>query len=470
MGRTARISLAIVVSALVMAAPASAGTISLTGATVSFQASPGEANHVKVTHALGNQSIVTVQDTGASIAATGVGCVAVAHRATCISTEEINAATVFAGDSEDTVAVSDFVAEVHGGDGADVITTGDLADTIYGDAGSDSLDAGGGDDVLDGGTGADTLRGGYNDFGVDTVTYADRTAPVSVTPGDGANDGEAGEGDNVEVDVERIIGGSGNDHMTGPSDFYVYESLSGGPGDDVLEVRGGAADGGPGNDTLLVLALGPIESSLSGGPGNDALTGAGSGEYLDGGDGADTIEGNDGNDQIRGAAGDDVEDGGAGNDDIDDHQGGADTVDGGPGDDRMYLRDPVDVHGGSGHDDLETASSGLGATVSLDDVMNDSMGGRASNVHSDVEDFLGTFYDDVIVGSASANRLFGALGNDTIEGKGGSDLLEGGSGDANVILARDGEPDEVSCGNGTADTAQVDPVETLVQGCETLLP
>ena len=39
--------------------------------------------------------------------------------------------------------------------------------------------------------------------GTDTVDYSDRTESVSVTPDDVANDGEAGEGDNVK-NVESI--------------------------------------------------------------------------------------------------------------------------------------------------------------------------------------------------------------------------------------------------------------------------
>ena len=67
------------------------------------------------------------------------------------------------------------------------------------------------------------LRGGG---GLDTVTYADRTAPLTVTIGDGEPDGEDGEGDDVQADVEIVRGGRGNDTLTGTT---ADEELYGGP-------------------------------------------------------------------------------------------------------------------------------------------------------------------------------------------------------------------------------------------------
>ena len=74
------------------------------------------------------------------------------------------------------------------------------SNTLSGRAGDDELDGLRGNDVLDGGAGADDLMGGA---GTDTVTYADRTAPRDVTLDGGADDGEAGEGDNV-LGVENV--------------------------------------------------------------------------------------------------------------------------------------------------------------------------------------------------------------------------------------------------------------------------
>ena len=60
--------------------------------------------------------------------------------------------------------------------------------------------------------GADALQGGG---GVDEVGYGKRSAGVAVSLDGVANDGEAGEGDNVGVDVEMVGGGSGFDSIVG---------------------------------------------------------------------------------------------------------------------------------------------------------------------------------------------------------------------------------------------------------------
>ena len=47
------------------------------------------------------------------------------------------------------------------------------------------------------------------------MTYASRTADVSVSINGAADDGEAGEGDDVQSDVENLTGGAGADTLTG---------------------------------------------------------------------------------------------------------------------------------------------------------------------------------------------------------------------------------------------------------------
>jgi Ca2+-binding RTX toxin-like protein len=123
-------------------------------------------------------------------------------------------------------------------------TTG--ADTLTGGDGPDVLLGNGGDDVLRGGLGADTLAGGA---GTDTVTYDERSAAVAVTVGGGANDGVAGEGDDVAADVERVVGGAGDDTLTAGSGVHV---LAGGPGADTLDGGAGvdSIEGGDGDDTV----------------------------------------------------------------------------------------------------------------------------------------------------------------------------------------------------------------------------
>ena len=146
------------------------------------------------------------------------------------------------------------VERIRGGSGADTLTGDANVNVLIGLAGADTLAGGGGADTLQGGDGADTLQGGAaNDElqggaaadtlqgggGSDLADYP-RTAPLTVSIGDGANDGEAGELDDVQGDVERLRGGSGADTLTGNSAANV---IYGGAGDDQI-------DGNAGNDTL----------------------------------------------------------------------------------------------------------------------------------------------------------------------------------------------------------------------------
>jgi Ca2+-binding RTX toxin-like protein len=85
-----------------------------------------------------------------------------------------------------------------------------------------------------------------------------------------ANDGEAGENDNIHPDIENVIGGAGNDVI----------NASASPGKHVLM-------GMAGNDTLT----GSIDTdTLYGGPGNDTLIGGPGADYLIGGDDNDVLQ------------------------------------------------------------------------------------------------------------------------------------------------------------------------------------
>ena len=150
--------------------------------------------------------------------------------------------------------------------------------------------------MLDGGGGADVITGGT---GIDSADYSSRSAPVFVDLVFPGGDGELGENDSVLGDVERIIGGGGNDNFAGDGEANI---LIGNGGNDTFSGRGGSdiEFGGAGNDTLN----GDYgNDSLLGGDGNDKLSGGAGGDGLNGGAGDDTLDGGLANDVLSGGDG-----------------------------------------------------------------------------------------------------------------------------------------------------------------------
>ncbi|MEA2734918.1 MAG: hypothetical protein QOE14_1369 [Humisphaera sp.] len=181
-------------------------------------------------------------------------------------------------------------------------------DSLFGGSYNDTLLGGAGDDLLDGRGGPDLMKGGA---GSDLVDYSARTAGVAVGIGTLADDGEAGEKDNVYNDIEKVRGGKGNDRLNGSAGPNV---LYGGAGNDVLLGNGGA-------------------DALFGEAGNDSLDGGDANDYLDGGSGNDTLRGGGGIDKFFGWDGNDI---------FYTRDGNKETVSGGNGTDKAQ-RDAFDV-------------------------------------------------------------------------------------------------------------------------------
>jgi len=180
---------------------------------------------------------------------------------------------------------------LEGGPGNDTLNGGAGNDTLRGAIGNDSLFGQLGDDFLQGGTGADVLRGNR---GIDTASYSASTLDLVITLDALANDGQAGELDNVRPDIEIVIGGEGNDSITGS---LISNTLYGNGGFDTL-------DGSDGNDALFggtnadLLLGGAGDDTLGGGKGHDSLVGSDGQDVLTGGLGNDTLVGQTGNDTL----------------------------------------------------------------------------------------------------------------------------------------------------------------------------
>ena len=177
----------------------------------------------------------------------------------------VNVENAKGGSGDDHIVGTDGPNALFGGDGYDALGGNGGNDNLYGGAGNDTLFGGEGNDVLAGSTGNDTMRGGPGaDWlsgwdGVDTVTYDDYTVPVTVTLDGTANDGAAGEGDNVVPGVEYLIGGQAADTLTGDASAnWIYgglgkDKLFGLGGNDMLDGQAGkdTVDGGANVDTCF---------------------------------------------------------------------------------------------------------------------------------------------------------------------------------------------------------------------------
>jgi len=207
-------------------------------------------------------------------------------------------------------------------------------DTAYGGMSSEIFSGDAGDDYIDGGGGLDTVdfAGAASSIMVDlrTTTWQN-----------------TGEGQDLLLNVENLIGSDQNDRFVGNSADNNFEggkggdeldggagtdSLKGGDGNDTLEGGGGddILDGGHGaaggedwvryrGTAALKVNLALTGSQNTIGYGNDTLISI---EHVEGGDGADTITGNTSANKLLGNFGSDTLSGGGGNDTI---EGGSGT-------------------------------------------------------------------------------------------------------------------------------------------------
>jgi hypothetical protein len=303
------------------------------------RASPGETNAMTVRRSAGG---IFIDDTGAPL--TGE-CEPSGSGRFCRG-NNFGVADVFLGDGNDTLD-HDFYGDVDAGAGDDDIHVTDGFFTLVGGAGADRLDA----------TGA--VNAG--------VSYLGHSAGVSVRLNGLADDGVAGEGDNVIGTITSIGGGDGNDYLesgpvtrslfgAGGDDILVgspeRDSLNGGAGDDELlagdgsdslvgDVGADVLSGGGGLDEVAYSGVAPLRLSIGDGP-NDGVAGEGDDirgdiEGLSGGPGDDVLIGDADANRLSGFGGHDVLRGGDGADELI-GSGDGDELDGGAGPDRVATR------------------------------------------------------------------------------------------------------------------------------------
>ena len=87
------------------------------------------------------------------------------------------------------------------------------------------------------------------------------------------------------------------------------------------------------------------------------------------------------------------------------------------------------VDGGAGVDTVSYENSWAGVVVNLATGVG-QYGEASRDVLVNVENLLGSAYDDTLTGNAGVNRLNGGAGNDALDGGAGNDILVGGVGSA----------------------------------------
>jgi len=275
-------------------------------------------------------------------------------------------------------------------------------DSLSGLGGNDTLIGNGGNDTLDGGTGVDSMDGGN---GADTYLV---DSSSDVTPDSGTDSAadlviSTVSGLSLVAEIENVTLGTGAFNATGNASANVMTGNS----------VGNFLDGAGGNDTLIgadgndTLWGGSGNDSIAGGLGADNLAGDDGDDILDGGDGNDALRGGGGNDTLRGGAGDDVMVLGATN--FGGTAAGVDSFDGGAGFDRLVVGD---------------VAAGVTIHVSAGKIITS----EGTSTFANVEELVGSDFDDQINGYNDANALDGSGGNDIIDGFAGNDTLRGSSG------------------------------------------
>ena len=220
---------------------------------------------------------------------------------------------------------------------------------------------------------------------------------------------------NFGVITVNWVSGSGFTVLDANGEPFVQLNVTPGFYDDTID-NAGLLDGdvitGLGDDS--VTNSGTIMGLVELGTGNDSYVETGSGTglaFIMGGEGDDIITVLNGFHELSGDAGDDIITGGTGEDRIFGGEG-ADTIDGGAGNDRSSYFD-----------------SDAGVTVSLVAGVVGSGGHAQGDTLTNIENLVGSDFNDTLTGNAEDNILSGRDGDDTIIGGAGDDEITGGSGD-----------------------------------------
>ena len=393
---------------------------------------------------------------------------------------------LYGGLGDDTINDGAGNDSVYGGDGNDLIQAGDssfVGDTWFGGAGTDTLSFA----AFSWGTPFSPV---VFDFGAGTATYNGFVENFS-----GFEVFQGSQGDETiisDAQGHSFYGNDGNDSMVSA---LGDEQMFGGNGIDTIDHRVWAFDYTFDMGTGLTQYTNELYQGFEVaymGAGNDSVTGTTGDETIYGGDGNDTLNDGAGNDSVYGGEGNDLLIagdssflgdswfGGNGTDTLSyaayswgtpfspvvfdfivgtaSYNGFVETISGfeifqGSQGDETIISDGLShsFYGNDGNDSM-VAGSGLqfmyggNGTDTLDMTANDS--NRTFTMWTGLTNLSGESYqgfevvymgdgNDMVIGSAGDNTIYGGLGNDTIKGLGSSvgDFVYGGDGNDNIVAS-----------------------------------
>jgi Ca2+-binding RTX toxin-like protein len=335
--------------------------------------------------------------------------------------------------------------------------------------------------------------------GNDTVSYDSAIAAVTVNLATATAQNTLGSGIDTLANIENLRGSQFNDTLIGNA---LANTLDGGLGIDVLI-------GGDGNDNYLVdnpldqvleaaaggtdtvsstvdyILAGNVENLILlsnatnaiGNASNNIITGNTRNNILNGGTGQDTM---------IGLGGDDIYIVDNANDKADETSVGSSGIDtvltlvnytlgnnvenlkligvtnlngtGNVADNVIFVNYGNNtIDGVSGNDTVSYQfGSTRGVTVNLSLATPQNTLGSGTDTFINIDNLVGSTFNDTLTGDVNANKIEGGLGNDLLNGGGGNDTLSGGFGDDTYIVTSTTGYTIVETGGQGTDTINTD--------------
>ncbi|MFJ2386010.1 retention module-containing protein [Pseudomonas koreensis] len=237
----------------------------------------------------------------------------------------------------------------------------------------------------------------------------------------------AGADGTYQIHVTNITNTSGS-NTTAAENYQLTMTVNYAGAHDVTPDFNGtytANDNHGGSDTANVSISYQDGHTLTGTAGDDILVAGTGNNILNGGDGNDVLTAGSGNNEMHGGAGNDLLYSGPGNDILD---------------------------GGTGIDTVSYAHATAGVTVNLGLLGAQNTIGAGTDTLSNIENLVGSNFNDTLTGDNNNNVINGGLGNDILNGGGGDDLLIGGMGNNTLTGGPGADTFQYLKGNSGHDT------------------